>query len=224
MVIGNLETHDRICRYIAKHGESMLLAVDYRLAPEHRYPAAVEDALAAFDWTAANFANLGADPRCFVVAGDSAGGTLAAIVTQEARGRGVRVAHQILIYPAVDQGGDYASRSECGEGFLLTMQSVAWFGRHYIGHDTPLLEPWASPLRACDLSAVAPALVLTAGLDPLRDEGKAYADRLAEAGVPVTYRCFEGTVHGFLGMGRLLQAGRGALDLIAARIRSLRPT
>ena len=221
MVIGNLETHDRICRYIAKRGDSMVLAIDYRLAPEHRYPAAVEDALAAFDWTAENIVVLGGDPQHFIVVGDSAGGTLAAIVAQEARALRVCPTHQILIYPAVDQGGDYASRRECGEGFLLTMKSIAWFRRHYFGHDRPVLEPWASPICAGDLSGVAPALVITAGLDPLRDEGKAYAHRLAGAGVSVAYHCFEGTVHGFLGMSRLLQAGRDALDLVAAQVRTV---
>lgn len=212
-VIGDLDTHDPICRTLAAGSGSMVIAVDYRLAPEHPYPAAVEDAIAALDWVGTNLGVLGADPALVAVCGDSAGGTLAAVVARYARDRGgPPLALQILVYPAVDQGGDYPSRELFARGYLLTTDTITWFGRHYFGDCPPVLRPTASPIRAPSLTGLPPAVVVTAGFDPLRDEGLRYAERLAEAGVLVEAVCFEGAIHGFLGMARYLESGRAALE------------
>lgn len=207
-VVGDLETHDAVCRTIASRTATMVVAVDYRLAPEHPYPAAVEDAAAAFDWVQGAFPGL-----AIGLCGDSAGGTLAAVTAIRARDLGVAVAAQILVYPAVDQGGDYASRTRYGAGHLLSTSEIRWFTRQYFGSEAPVLEWPASPLRA-ELAGVAPAIIVTAGHDPLADEGAAYAAALAGAGVPVRHVRFEGSVHGCLNMARFLASGRAALDEI----------
>jgi acetyl esterase len=218
-VIGSLETHDPICRHLAAVSGWTVVSVEYRLAPEHRYPAAVHDALDAFDWLWSNTESLGIAQSCIAVAGDSAGGTLAAVVAQHARRQGRALVHQVLIYPAVDQGGDYASRNAFGDQYLLTTEAIRWFARHYYGHDRPELHPDASPARATDLAGVAPACVITAELDPLRDEGAHYAGVIEAAGVKVRYHCVNGVLHGFLGTGRFVPAARKALDLVAAILR-----
>jgi acetyl esterase len=212
-VIGDLNTHDPICRTLAIGSRSVVVSVDYHLAPEHPYPAAVRDAVAALNWVGAHADKLGADPTTLAVCGDSAGGTLAAVVAQHARDHGgPALAMQILLYPAVDQGGDYPSRDRFANGYLLTSDAITWFGKQYFGEQPPVLAPSASPIRAPSLQHLPPALVVTAGFDPLRDEGLAYAERLANAGVAVDYVCYEGTVHGFLGMARYLGSGRAALQ------------
>jgi acetyl esterase len=217
-VIGGIETHDPICRYIAAKSGWNVLSVNYRLAPEHRYPTAVHDALDAFDWIWTQAASLGVDPERIAVGGDSAGGTLAAVVALHARDRGRRLVHQLLLYPALDQGGEYPSRNLFQDRFLLTRESIQWFAHHYYGREEPVLEPNASPSRATDFRGVAPAYILTAELDPLRDEAAHYADLLDAAGVKTRYRCARGLIHGFLGMGRFVGAARRELDEIATRL------
>jgi len=216
-VVGDLETHDSICRIIARRTGSVVVAVDYRRGPEHPYPAAIEDGLTALAWLAGGPAEAGGTVPTLGVCGDSAGGTLAAVTARHARDRGIGLAAQLLIYPAVDQGGDYPSRSRLAEGHLLTEADIVWFTQHYfVGHRQPVLEPDASPLRAPSLAGLAPALVLTAGFDPLADEGKAYAAALVAAGVPVRSVCLEGAIHGCLGLAAYLGCGRAALDEICA--------
>jgi acetyl esterase len=215
-VIGSVDTHDTICRYLAARSGWTVLSVDYRLAPEHRYPAAVHDALDAFDWVWAHAERLQADLGRIAVAGDSAGGTLAAVVAQHARRQGRRLVQQVLLYPALDQGGDYSSRTAFEDKFLLTRDSIRWFASHYYGHDRPELSPEASPARAASLDGLAPAYIVTAELDPLRDEAAHYASLLEAAGVKARYRCVKGAIHGFLGMARYVSAARRELDELAA--------
>ena len=220
-VIGSIETHDAICRYLAATSGWTVASVEYRLAPEHRYPAAVHDALDAFDWVWSNAAGLGGTRERIAVAGDSAGATLAAVVAQHAREKNRRLAHQVLIYPALDQGGEYASRTQFGDKYLLTTEAIQWFARQYYGHDGAELHPDASPARAESLDGVAPAFIVTAELDPLRDEGAHYAELLEAAGVKAQYRCARGVLHGFLGAARFVPAAREELDGVAALLRTL---
>ncbi len=209
-VIGDLETHDPICRWLAAKAGSIVVAVDYRLAPEHPYPAAVDDAWAALRWTARQFPD-----RRIGVCGDSAGGTLAAVAAIKARDAGIPLAMQILIYPATDVGGDHASRRQFAEGYLLGEADIRWFRQHHTAGKR-LLDAAASPLRAASHAGLVPAVVLTAGFDPLRDEGLAYVRALRAAGVPTRHVCFEDTVHGCLGLAGFLAAGRAMLDEAAA--------
>lgn len=209
-VVGDLETYDPHCRALAAAAGSVVVALDYRLAPEHPYPAAIEDGIAALRRLADEYSD------CILgVAGDSAGGTMAAVIALHARDLGIPLAVQMLIYPAVDQAGDFSSRRRLAEGYLLTQADIEWFTRMYFGQsETPVLEPDASPLRAASHAGLAPALVLTCGFDPLVDEGDAYARTLAEAGVPVRHVRFEGSIHGCLGLAGYVASGRAALDEI----------
>ena len=219
-VIGNIESHDPLCRRLANRAGCRVLSVDYRLAPEHPYPAAAEDAVAALEWAAANAAALGGDPARMAVAGDSAGGNLAAIAAQHARDAGApELRAQILIYPALDPGARTESIAAFADVFPIDKAMIAWFYRHYYGGGERIGEPRAAPGLIENVSGLAPATILTAGLDPLRDEGAAYAERLAHAGAPVDYRCYEGTVHGFMGMGKVLPHAEDALDRIAEALR-----
>jgi acetyl esterase len=196
--MGSLDTHDTASRHLAREVDAGVLSIAYRLAPEHRFPAAVDDALAAFRWAAANAAELGFDPARVVVAGDSAGGTLAAVVAQlAARDGGSRPAAQFLAYPVTDLSTKHASYRLFAEGFLLTESDMDWFRAHYLPDDAAALDPRASPLLAPDLRGLPPAVVLTCGFDILRDEGEAYARRLEQAGVRVALRRSAGLVHGF---------------------------
>ncbi|MGZ4452451.1 MAG: alpha/beta hydrolase [Nocardioides sp.] len=215
-VIGDLDTHDLTCRTIARDSETVVVSVDYRLAPEHPYPAAVEDALASASWIAEHLADLGGND-VLGVAGDSAGGNLSAVVAQELRDR---VSAQLLIYPATDVPGEYASRTENAEGFFLDLDSMTWFVQQYVPADADLTAPRLSPLYG-DLTGLAPAVVVVAELDPLRDEGKAYADALAAAGVPVTLRAFDSLIHGFIDMGRHSRAAQAAVAETCALFREL---
>jgi acetyl esterase len=215
-VLGNIETHDGTCRALANRSGAVVVSVDYRLAPEAPFPAAVDDCITVTRWVHANGAELGVDPSRLAVAGDSAGGNLAAVVSLAARDGGPAIAFQLLIYPAVDAHMTAASIKENGEGYFLTETDMVWFYGHY----APDRDDWrASPLLAKDLSGLPPALVITAGYDPLRDEGEAYAERLREAGVEVTLKREPDLVHGFINAVGLSRRAREAMTPVAEAIR-----
>jgi acetyl esterase len=218
-VIGDLDTHEVIGRSLAARAGCVAVSVDYRRAPEHRFPAAVEDAWSATEWVAENSDAIAVDPLRIAVGGDSAGGNLAAVVAIRARDRGISLAAQLLVYPVTDSRRDSPSYGRFGDGYGLTRRAMAWYWSHYLGPDGDGDHPEASPLRADDVSGAAPAYVLTAEYDPLRDEGEAYAARLAAAGVPVTLRRFDGVHHGFWRMTALLPQATEALDDAASALR-----
>jgi acetyl esterase len=197
-VIGDLDSHDVVCCKLAHEGELIVISIDYRLAPEHKFPAAVDDAITAVKWLAANAKQLGIDAGSLMVGGDSAGGNLAAVVTLAARdGDGPKLAGQVLIYPATESARKHPSHTEPETSILLTHSVTKWFYDCYLSGPDDIDNWQASPARAKTLAGLPPAYVLTAGADPLRDEGDEYAARLKEAGVPVTYRHFPGQFHGF---------------------------
>ena len=225
-VIGNVDTHDSIPRVLANRAAAIVVSVDYRLAPEHRYPAGVEDAVTSVLWAAEHGAAIGGDPKRIAVAGDSAGGNLAAVAALRVRNTvGKALVAQALLYPVTDHGdlSVHKSRTDHEDTFPIRKPLMAWFHNHYFGHDKPMTEPDASPLHEADLSGAASAYVMTAGLDPLLSEGKAYADALEAAGVDVVYSCWESTIHGFLQMGQVIPAARDALheaaDFLKQRFR-----
>jgi len=220
-VIGDLDTHDVVCRKLADEGELLIVSVDYRRAPEHKFPAAVDDAIAATKWVAENAGQLGVDPSRLLVGGDSAGGNLAAVVAISARdGNGPAISGQVLIYPATDFTMTHPSHSEPETSILLTHSVIRWFSNHYLSGAADVHDWRASPARAATLIGLPPAYVLTAGADPLRDEGDEYAERLKAAGVAVTYRHFPGQFHGFFTMGKLLQQANVAASEIAAWLKA----
>ncbi len=226
-VIGDLDTHDSPVRALVHRARCVAVSVGYRLAPEHKFPAAVEDAFAAFRWTAAHADSLGIDPTRIAVAGDSAGGNLAAVVPLMARdepapaeaGGGPAPAFQLLIYPVIDHDFTTASYRQNATGYQLTRRTMQWFWEQYLGTPEDGRDPHASPLRAEDLHGLPPAFVITAEFDPLRDEGEAYARRLREAGVPAVVRRYDGLIHGFFRMAGVLDAGRRAIEEAAAALR-----
>ncbi len=219
-VIGDLYTHDGICRSLTNAAGCVVASVDYRLAPESKYPVAAEDSYAALRWLVANTARLGIDPRRVAVGGDSAGGTLSTVVALMGRDRGgPALVHQVLIYPATSSDLDTPSYHENATGYLLTREAMRWFWRQYLSREEQGTEPYASPLLAPSLAGLPPALVITAECDPLRDEGEAYAARLRAAGVPVTLTRYPGMFHGFFRMTRLLDKARAALDEVAGSLR-----
>ena len=225
-VLCDIDTHDAIARHLCWHGDSIVINVDYRLAPEHKFPAAVDDAYAALCWASAHARDLGGGSVPLIaVAGDSAGGNLAAVVSQLAKSNGgPNVAFQVLLYPVVelDPSVTFASRQEFGGGeYFLSTRDMEYFTSLYLEDATQVQDPRVSPLRSRDLSGLPAALVVTAGCDPLRDEGKMYADRLREAGVPVEYRCFEETIHAFVSFAPAIPAGDEALDFVARRLRAV---
>jgi len=218
-VIGDLNTHHGFCHALAKTSGCLVVAVDYRLAPEHRYPAAVEDAYAATNWVAQNADAIQADPNRLAVGGDSAGGHLAAVVAMMARDRrGPRIDLQILIYPITDCSFNTASYIENQEGYMLTRDLMKWFWNHFIEDENQANDPYVSPLRAENLRDLPPAMVLTAEYDPLRDEGEAYAKKLQEAGVNVTLSRYPGMIHGFIRMTAVLDKANEALDEVAGML------
>jgi acetyl esterase len=219
---GDLDTHDSVCRVLCRHAGAHVLAVDYRLAPEHPFPASVDDARAALRWAHANADALGADPARVGVGGDSAGGNLAAVVSQlAAHDGGPAPALQLLIYPVTDVTTRRPSRELFGEGFLLTDPEMEWYQDNYLGSArTHASDPRASPLLAGDLSGLAPAYVVTAGFDPLRDEGEAYAARLVAAGVPASASRYDGMIHAFFGMDALLPQAADAITEAANALRA----
>ena len=220
-VIGDLDTHDITARTIANDCAAVVVSVDYRLAPEHPWPAGVDDAIAATRWAAAHLADLGGDDR-LAVAGDSAGGNLAAVVAQTFRDEGLPLAGQLLFYPVTDMGGEYPSHVENAEGYFLDLDTMAWFHQQYVGHlpDVDIADPRLSPLHG-DLAGLAPAVVVVAEFDPLRDDGLAYAAALAEADVPVDVRTYPGLIHGFVDMGRHSTAAQQALEEACALFRKV---
>jgi acetyl esterase len=221
-VIGDLDTHDVVCRQLAVEGALIVISVDYRLAPEHKFPAAAHDAIAATGWIAANARELGIDAARLSIGGDSAGGNLTAVVALTARdGNGPDSAGQVLIYPATDFAMAHGSHSEAETSVLLTHSVIRWFRDHYLNGAADIHDWRASPARATDLAGLPPAYVLTAGADPLRDEGDEYAGRLRQAGVPVTYKHYPGQFHGFVTMGKLLQQANVAVSEIGAWLKGL---
>ncbi|HET7416499.1 MAG TPA: alpha/beta hydrolase [Solirubrobacterales bacterium] len=219
-VIGDLETHDDPCRFLAARSGAAVLAVDYRLAPEHPFPAAVEDAEAAYAWAAANAERLGTAPARVAVGGDSAGANLAAAVCLLARDKGLQPPlMQLLIYPVTDVASEAPSRRTFEEGFLLTRGDMDWFERHYLPVESDREDPRVSVLRAPDLSGLPPAYVATAGFDPLRDEGEAYAERLREAGVEVALRRHPGLVHSYANLTAICPTARAAMLEAAGALR-----
>jgi acetyl esterase len=217
-VIGDLDTHDAVCRFLAREAAVRVLSVEYRLAPEHVFPAAADDAEAAFRYAHAEAAALGADPRRIGVGGDSAGGNLAAVVAQRLRG-GPAPAFQLLFYPVTDLSKKHPSYRLFSNGFFLTEPQMDWFRNHYLAHERDAQDPSASPLLAKDVSGLAPAHVVTAGFDVLRDEGEAYAARLREAGVAVTLTRHPGQIHGFCNLASLLRSADLPMREAAAALR-----
>jgi len=199
-VVGNLETADFYCRAVTNAARCIVASVNYRHAPEHKFPAAVEDAYAAACWIAANARRFNGDPARMAIGGSSAGANLAAVVAMMARDKGAPgIVFQVLSVPVADHACDTRSYSENAEGYGLTRNAMQWFWRHYLASDADGAHPHASPLRATDFHGLPPAFVTTAEYDPLRDEGEAFAKKLIAAGVPVTYKCYEGMVHMLLG-------------------------
>jgi acetyl esterase len=221
-VIGDLDTHDVACRKLADEGELSVSSVDYRRAPEYKFPTAVDDAIAATAWIADHAKDLGIDASRLCVGGDSAGGNLAAVVALTARdGNGPDIAGQVLIYPATDFAMTHPSHREPETSILLTHSVIRWFRDHYLRSPSDAEDWRASPARAKTLAGLPPAYLLTAGADPLRDEGEEYAQRLQEAGVAVTYRHFPGQFHGFLTMGKFLEQSNVAIAEMGAWLRAL---
>jgi acetyl esterase len=221
-VIGDLDSHDVVCRKLAHEGELIVIAVDYRLAPEHKFPAAVDDAIIAANWVASNAKELGIDAAQLVVGGDSAGGNLAAVVALAARdGNDPKLAGQLLIYPATESARKHPSHSEPETSILLTHSVTKWFYECYLNGPADIGNWQASPARAKSLAGLPPAYVMTVGADPLRDEGDEYAARLKTAGVPVTYKHFPGQFHGFFTMGKLLRQANVAATDIAGWLKAL---
>jgi acetyl esterase len=219
-VIGDLDTHDVLCRSLANGAGCAVASIDYRMGPEHRFPAAVDDVLVATRWVHRQALSLGLDAGRLAVGGDSAGGNLAAVTAIAARDAGdLPIAFQLLIYPATDQRRGHASHQANGQGYLLTRDTMAYFHDHYIDDLRHDLDWRASPLLHGDLSGLPPALVLTAGYDPLRDEGMAYAEALTAAGNRAAYVCFERQIHGFITMGKVLDEAGTAIALCCAELR-----
>ena len=218
--IGDLDTHDVLCRQLARDGACAVVSVDYRMGPEHRFPAAVEDCVEAFAWVQAQAQALHLDASRMAVGGDSAGGNLAAALclVQREAGRPMP-AFQLLIYPATDMRAVAPSHTTNGQGYMLTNDSIHWYRGNYIGDQADWSDWRASPLLAQSHAGLPPALVLTAGFDPLRDEGLQYANALSAAGVPTQYVCFERQIHGFITMGRVIEEAHTAVGLCGAALR-----
>lgn len=221
-VIGDLDTHDSICRQLASAAGCVVVAVDYRLAPEYRFPAALDDCYRALGWVIDHADTLDIDPTRVAVGGDSAGGNLGACVSLKSKLEGgPPVAFQLLIYPVTDTAMSMPSYNENGEGYMLTRDGMAWFFDQYLGADGDnRSHPLAAPLHAEDLSGLPPACVITAEFDPLRDEGERFGEKLSAAGVDTTIRRFDGMIHGFFGMTHMGEAPREALALAADQLKN----
>ncbi len=220
-VLGNLNSVDSVCRALANGSQHIIVSVDYRLAPEHPFPAGVDDAYAALNWVTAQAAALGGDPDRIAVGGDSAGGNFAAVLSLRAREeRGPRIVYQLLLYPATDFQMKSASQRSFADGYLLTRANQQWFHRHYLGGFKELTDWRLSPAYAADLAGLPPAFVLTAEFDPLRDEGEDYALKLIRAGVPVSAWRVPGQIHGFITMGRVIPTAQIAIDVLARALKT----
>lgn len=214
-VLGDLEGHDAFCRHLARRARCTVVNIGYRLAPEHRFPAAVDDCFLATEWLAENSGGLP-----IVLAGDSSGGNLAAAVALRARDeQGPRIGLQVLLYPVLDHDLTTDSYRRCATGYLLTRDDMAWFWDQYVPEQARRSDPYASPLRAASVADVAPALIVVAGFDPLRDEAVAYARRLEEAGVPVTLIEYAGMIHGFMTLNKVTPVAEQATERVAEEIR-----
>lgn len=219
-VIGDLETHDGLCRQLANESGGKVIAVDYRLAPEHKFPAAPDDCYAATKWVESNAATLGIDPNRIAVGGDSAGGNLAAVVCQMAKQKGgPHLVFQLLLYPVTQYRANTESMKTFAEGYFLEKRTMDWFFDQYTDASADGNDPRLSPLAATDLSGLPRAYVVTAGFDPLRDEGKAYADKLNRAGVAAVYVDYPSMIHGFFGMSAVLPQARQAIAEASAALR-----
>ena len=220
-VIGDLDTCEAFCSILAKVARCPVLSVDYRLAPEHRFPAALDDMLAAWRWARENAPRFGAPAAHVAVGGDSMGGNFAAVIAQEMKRSGEpQPAVQLLIYPALDVAGESASMTTYAEAYPLARATMQWFMGHYMGPGDSPADPRLSPLRGADLIGLAPAVIAAAGFDPLLDQGEAYARRLGEAGVPVTYRCYDHLAHAFTAFTGAVPAADLACREIAALTRA----
>ena len=220
-VLGNLNSVDSVCRALANESQHIVVSVDYRLAPEHPFPAGIEDAYAALCWVTEQAQSLGGSPDQIAVGGDSAGGNFSAVLCLRARDeQGPRIAYQLLIYPATDFQMKSESQTTFADGYLLTRANQRWFHRHYLSGFTDLTDWRLSPAYAARFSGLPPAYVLTAQFDPLRDEGEAYALKLIRAGVPVSVWRIPGQIHGFITMGRVLPAAHHAITAIAHALSS----
>ncbi len=218
--IGDLDTHDVLCRSLCLQADLVVISVDYRMGPEHKFPAAFEDAVAAFEWTVENANPLGIDAKRIAIGGDSAGGNLTAAACLQLRSHPVQPAFQLLIYPATIMWQDTPSYHANGQGYMLTKDSIAYYTTNYL-RDRHDAKDWrASPQWAESHAGLPPAFVLTAGYDPLRDEGLMYADALSKAGVSTQYVCFERQIHGFITMGRVMQEANTAVSMCAQVLRA----
>jgi acetyl esterase len=220
-VIGDIESHDVLCRSLANGAGCVTVSVDYRLAPEFKFPAAPEDCYAATKWVAENAAALGIDANRVAVGGDSAGGNLAAVVSQMARDRGgPQIKFQLLIYPATDYSREYPSQTDfTADGYILSRADMVWFYGHYMNSDADRTNPYLSPACAKSLAGLPHAFVITCELDPLRDEGEAYVDAMGRAGVPVKSKRYDGLCHGFLMMPGAIDAAKGAIAECCTELR-----
>lgn len=218
-VIGSLASHDVTCRRIANASGCIVVAVDYRLAPENKFPVPFDDAYAAIEWVAANAPSFGGREGPIAVGGDSAGGNLTACVTLKARDDGgPKIAFQFFVYPVIEDNFETVSYIDNGEGYILTKRVMKWFWAHYLSKPEDASNPYVCPIKANDLSGLPPALMITAEYDPLRDEGEAYAKKLADSGMQVEYKCYEGMIHTFLGIDGL-EKGEEAINQIARGLR-----
>ncbi len=217
---GSIDLVDPICRMLANRSGAIVVAASYRLGPEHPYPAAPDDAYAVVSWVTEHAAEFDGDPARLAVGGDSAGANLATVTCLRSKTEGgPAIVFQLLVYPSVDNTGDYPSFAENGEGYLLTTPLMEWFWANYMGGGTRGDEPYAAPMKAKDLTGLPPAFVITAEFDPLRDEGEAYAARLNEAGVPTDVRRYDGAIHAFFWLPAVVDQGRTAIDAAAAALR-----
>jgi len=218
-VLGTIDTADGVARSLANSSGALVVVVGYRLAPEHRFPAAIDDCYATLCWVAGHADEIGADPARLAVGGDSAGGNLAAAVALRARAGGPALVGQLLVYPNTDQLADDESMRAADDPFLFNRHSVAWYRQHYLAGPGDAANALASPLRAENLAGLPPALVITAEYDPLRDQGEAYARRLAQDGVEVELSRYPGMAHGFFTMAGAVDASRAAMAQAASRLR-----
>ncbi len=214
-VVGDRDTHDVVCRQFSNNGDFAIFSVDYRLAPEAKFPAAIDDCFAVLNWVLKGAGGLKINPKKIGVSGDSAGGTISTVCAKLALDQNTPIVFQALIYPATDMHIKTESQKNFGEGYLLTTEAQNWYHAQYLSSELEKDDWRASPILIDDLSGMPPAYVATAGYDPLVDEGKAYAERLVEAGVPVTYKCYKGMIHGFITMGKVINEANFAIAEIA---------